>query len=76
MVKHGDYFSIANCLTKLPAIFPSTLRIFRGNPKFVFIYFMISHGTPNDVLPNPDCETLSWAYTEHQSNIATEKLKY
>jgi hypothetical protein len=59
MVKHGDYSSIANCLTKLPAIFPSTLRIFRGIPKFLFIYFMTSYGTPNDVLPNLGRETLS-----------------
>ena len=74
LVKHGEHSSIANCLTKLPAIFPSALRISRGIPKFLLIYFTISHGTPNDVLPNPGWETLSEAYTEHQSNTAREKL--
>ena len=51
--------SIANCLAKIPAIFRGIHGIFRSISKVLFIYFMISHGTPNDVVPNPGWETLS-----------------
>jgi hypothetical protein len=42
---HGDYSSIANCHTKVPAIFKGMFGIFHGISKFLVSYFMVSHGT-------------------------------
>jgi hypothetical protein len=50
---HGDKSSIANCRKKNPVIFRGMfVGIFCGILKCIYIYFAISHGTPNDVLLN------------------------
>jgi hypothetical protein len=48
---------MANYCTKLPAIFEGYLE-FLAVCKFLNIYSMICRGTPNDLVRNPDWETL------------------
>jgi hypothetical protein len=53
LVAHGYYYSIANDLTKIPAIFRWLFGIFRSNAKCLYDYYTISLETPDDVFRNP-----------------------
>jgi len=45
LVAHGDYCSIANCRTKLSAIFRGTFGIFRDISEYLFLYSTLYRGT-------------------------------
>jgi hypothetical protein len=48
-----DYYNIASLQTEISAIFRGMFGIFRGMSMLLFIYSMISRGTPNDILRIP-----------------------
>jgi hypothetical protein len=74
LVAHEDYSSIANCRTKIPAIFRGIFGIFRGISIFLFIYSTISRGTPDDVLRNPGWETLVWSNVLQSERVTSPLL--
>jgi hypothetical protein len=49
----------SNFRTEMSAKFRRIFGISHGISKFVFTFFTISRGTPNDILPNPGWETLA-----------------
>jgi hypothetical protein len=57
---HGDYSSITNCKTKIPAILHKIFEILSGISKHLSNYSTIPCTTSNAVLRNPGWETLHY----------------
>jgi len=56
LVMHRDYPSIANCWIKIPVIFCSTLGIFHGISKFLFVLrFLVEPWLGNTTLDGHVC---------------------
>jgi hypothetical protein len=58
LLQHREYCSIATFWAKIPLIIGGLLGIVCGISKYLCIYPVVSHCTPNDILWNPGCELL------------------
>jgi len=55
---HGQYYSIANCRTEVPAMFQETFGGFSHYSIILGIFFTVYRGKSNDVLQNLVWKTL------------------
>jgi hypothetical protein len=58
LMAHGGYSSVAKCRVKISSIFRGIFGIVRGICEFAWIGSTISRSAPDDILQNPDWESL------------------